>query len=157
MRTEDGRLIRRCLDGEPEAFGFLVDRYRESVYAFAYSRLGNFHDAEDVTQEVFIKAYQKLRSLRRWDSFHAWISVRTFLNGYRIGYSKSDDGLIWSKIDFHDNGLLPRQFGYDSEETSFASIIQKPENKADLIMFYNGRNYGEDGLAVATGTFSNSW
>ncbi len=73
MRTEDGRLIRRCLDGEPEAFGFLVDRYRESVYAFAYSRLGNFHDAEDVTQEVFIKAYQRLRTLRRWDSFHAWI------------------------------------------------------------------------------------
>lgn len=73
MRTEDGKIVSKCLNGEPEAFGFLVDRYKESVYAFAYSKLRNFHDAEDVTQEVFLKAYQKLRTLRRWDSFHAWI------------------------------------------------------------------------------------
>ena len=59
MRAEDRYLIDRCLNGESEAFGFLVDRYKESIYSFAYSRLGNFHDAEDVTQEVFLKAYQK--------------------------------------------------------------------------------------------------
>jgi len=80
VRTEDGYLVNRCLNGEPEAFGFLVDRYKESVYSFAYAKLGNFHDAEDVTQEVFIKAYQKLRTLKRWDSFHAWIySITTNL------------------------------------------------------------------------------
>ncbi len=73
MRTEDGHIIRQCLDGNPAAFGFLVDKYKASVYAFAYSELGNFHDAEDVTQEVFIRAYQKLRTLRRWDNFLAWI------------------------------------------------------------------------------------
>ena len=73
MRTEDGQIIHKCLSGEPEAFGFLVDKYKESVYGFAYAKLLNFHDAEDVTQEVFIRAYQKLRSLRRWDNFHAWI------------------------------------------------------------------------------------
>ena len=69
MRTEDGHIIHKCLNGEPEAFGFLVDKYKESVYAFAYTKLRNFHDAEDVTQEVFIKAYKKLRTLRRWDNF----------------------------------------------------------------------------------------
>ena len=73
MRTEDGHIINKCLNGDPAAFGFLVDKYKESVYAFAYDRLRNFHDAEDVTQEVFIKAYQKLRTLRRWDSFLAWL------------------------------------------------------------------------------------
>lgn len=73
MRTEDGYIITKCLNGEPEAFGFLMDKYKGSVYAFAYSKLRNFHDAEDVTQEVFIKAYQKLRSLRRWDNFLAWL------------------------------------------------------------------------------------
>ncbi len=73
MRTEDGHIINRCLNGDPAAFGFLVDKYKESVYAFAYDRLRNFHDAEDVTQEVFLKAYQRLRTLRRWDSFLAWL------------------------------------------------------------------------------------
>ena len=66
MRTEDGYIIRKCLDGDSAAFGILVDKYKGAIYALAYSRLRNFHDAEDVTQEVFVKAYQKLRILRRW-------------------------------------------------------------------------------------------
>jgi len=77
MQTEDEHIIHKCLNGEPEAFGFLVDKYKESVYAFAYTKLRNFHDAEDITQEVFIKAYQKLNTLKRWDSFLAWIYAIT--------------------------------------------------------------------------------
>ena len=53
MRTEDGYIIEKCLNGDPAAFGLLVDKYRSSVYALAYAKLGNFHDAEDVAQEVF--------------------------------------------------------------------------------------------------------
>lgn len=73
MRTEDGYIINKCLDGDSTAFGFLVDKYKESIYAFVYERLHNFHDAEDVTQEVFTKAYQKLRTLRRWDKVLPWL------------------------------------------------------------------------------------
>jgi len=73
VHTQDGHLIQKCLDGDSAAFGFLVDKYRQSVYALAYSRLGNFHDAEDVTQEAFITAYEKLNALKRWDSFYAWL------------------------------------------------------------------------------------
>jgi len=77
MRTEDEYIIYKCLNGESEAFGFLVDKYKESVYAFAFSKLRNFHDAEDVTQEVFIKAFRKLHTLRSWDSFLAWLYTIT--------------------------------------------------------------------------------
>ena len=73
MRTEDGYIINKCLDGNSAAFGFLVDKYKAAVYAFAYAELRNFHDAEDVTQEVFVKAYEKLHTLRRWDNFLAWL------------------------------------------------------------------------------------
>ena len=55
------------------AFGLLVDKYKSSVYALAYTKLRNFHDAEDITQEVFLKAYQKLSTLKRWDNFLAWL------------------------------------------------------------------------------------
>ncbi|MCZ6678290.1 MAG: hypothetical protein O7E52_13685 [Candidatus Poribacteria bacterium] len=41
MRTGDGHIIQKCLDGEPEAFGFLVDKYKSCVYAFAFAKLGN--------------------------------------------------------------------------------------------------------------------
>ena len=73
MRTEDGYIIQQCLDGDAEAFGFLVDKYKKSVYALAYSRIRNFHDAQDITQEVFIQAYRKLHSLRHWDNFMGWL------------------------------------------------------------------------------------
>ncbi len=77
MQTEDGYIIRKCLNGEEEALGLLVDKYKEGVYLLAYGKLRNFQDAEDVTQEVFIKVYRKLHSLRRWDNITAWIYAVT--------------------------------------------------------------------------------
>jgi len=77
MRMADRYIINKCLNGDSTAFGMLVDKYKESVYALAYSKLRNFHDAEDVTQEAFMKAYQNLRTLRQWDDFHAWIYAIT--------------------------------------------------------------------------------
>jgi len=79
MRTEDGSIIQECLDGESEAFGVLVDKYKAGIYAFACAKLGDFRDAQDVTQEVFVQAYRSLRSLRRWESFAFWL--------YRIAYT----------------------------------------------------------------------
>ena len=73
MRTEDGYLVDQCLDGDSAAFGLLVDTYRSSIYALAYSRVRNFHDAEDLAQETFIKAYRNLRTLNRGDNFRAWV------------------------------------------------------------------------------------
>ncbi len=73
MRTEDGSIIHRCLNGEPEAFGILVDKYKEGIYAYAHTKLRDFRDAQDVTQEVFVRAYRDLRSLRRWESFAFWL------------------------------------------------------------------------------------
>jgi RNA polymerase sigma factor (sigma-70 family) len=73
MKTEDGAIIYKCLNGDREAFAFLVDKYKAAIYAYVLAKIGNRHDAEDVTQEVFIKAYKDLPRLRRWDSFAHWL------------------------------------------------------------------------------------
>jgi len=73
MRTEDAHIIHGCLNGDSSSFSLLVEKYKSKVHALAYDKLKNFHDAEDVTQEVFIKAYQNLRNLRQWDSLPAWL------------------------------------------------------------------------------------
>ncbi len=73
MRTEDGYIIQQCLDGNSASFGLLVDKYKKSIYALAYSEVNNFHDAQDIAQEVFIRAYEKLRTLKRWDNFVGWL------------------------------------------------------------------------------------
>jgi len=77
LRSEDGCIVRRCLNGEKVAFGLLVDKYRESVYALAYSKVRNFHDAQDIAQEVFIIAYKKLHTLRHWERFAFWLNSIT--------------------------------------------------------------------------------
>jgi RNA polymerase sigma factor (sigma-70 family) len=73
MRSEDGSIIQECLNGKPEAFGILVDKYKAGIYAFVYAELRNFHDAQDVTQDVFLQAYRNLRNLRVWESFSFWL------------------------------------------------------------------------------------
>ncbi len=79
MRTDDGSIVQECLNGKPGAFGILVDKYKAGIYAYVYTELRNFHDAQDVTQEVFLQAYRGLRSLKRWESFSFWL--------YRIAHN----------------------------------------------------------------------
>ena len=73
MANSDAELIRRTLDGDDTAFGFLVDKYKGAVHALAYRKIGNFHTAEDITQETFLKAYQKLHTLKDWRHFPGWL------------------------------------------------------------------------------------
>lgn len=73
----DRQLIEDTLAGNRQAYGHLVNRYRDTVYRYA---LGLVHDcgtAEDITQTAFIKAYQNLSRLRNPEAFAAWLSVIT--------------------------------------------------------------------------------
>jgi RNA polymerase sigma-70 factor (ECF subfamily) len=62
---DDAGLVRGCLRGEPESIRVLVDRFQADVYGLCVRILRHRHDAEDVTQEVFLRIF---RSLRRWDA-----------------------------------------------------------------------------------------
>ncbi len=73
MANSDAELIQRTLDGDETAFGFLVDKYKGAVHALAYRKTGNFHTAEDITQDTFLKAYQKLHTLKDWRHFPGWL------------------------------------------------------------------------------------
>ena len=64
MASEEAALVRRCLRGEGAAVQTLVDRFHTEVFAVCMRLLSHRHDAEDVTQEVFLRVF---RSLRRWD------------------------------------------------------------------------------------------
>lgn len=73
LPTEEQELIRQALAGRAQAFAALVDRYRDPLCGMAYSYLGSFEDAQDVTQEVLIYAYLHLRDLRDPGCFPAWL------------------------------------------------------------------------------------
>lgn len=65
MSTEDATLVRRCLRGEAEAIQDLVNRFQAEVYGLCVRLLHHRQDAEDVSQEVFLRIF---RSLHSWDS-----------------------------------------------------------------------------------------
>jgi RNA polymerase sigma-70 factor (ECF subfamily) len=65
VSTEEATLVRRCLRGDAEAMQTLVDQFQATVFGLCVRLLTHRHDAEDVTQEVFLRVF---RSLRRWDS-----------------------------------------------------------------------------------------
>ena len=75
MALHDAELIQRTLEGDESAFGFLVDKYKGSVHALAYRKLGDFHTAEEITQDTFLKAYQKLSTLKDPARFPGWLYV----------------------------------------------------------------------------------
>ncbi len=64
MSGDDAALVRRCLRGDAEAIRTLVERFQPEVFGLCVRLLHHRHDAEDVTQEVFLRVF---RSLRRWD------------------------------------------------------------------------------------------
>jgi RNA polymerase sigma-70 factor (ECF subfamily) len=65
VSADDAALVRRCLRGDAEAVSALVERFQAEVYGLCVRLLRHYHDAEDVTQEVFLRIF---RSLRRWDA-----------------------------------------------------------------------------------------
>ena len=75
MKTTDVELIHRVLDGDDSAFTVLVKKYQKPVHALAWRKIGDFHIAEEITQDTFLKAYQELATLKKPQSFASWLYV----------------------------------------------------------------------------------
>ena len=73
MRTDDVVLIQFTLAGDEAAFARLVRKYQKQVHAYTLRKTGDFHIAEDITQETFLEAYQNLENLRDPLKFSAWL------------------------------------------------------------------------------------
>ena len=66
VNTSDQALIDRCLEGQTDAYGELVTRYQDRLYATLVSMLGSVHDARDATQDAFVLAFQTRLPLPMW-------------------------------------------------------------------------------------------
>ncbi len=75
MKNSDAKLIQRVLSGDDTAFSTLVRKYQKPVHALVWRKIGDFHIAEDITQDTFLKAYQKLATLKDPQSFAGWLYV----------------------------------------------------------------------------------
>jgi RNA polymerase sigma-70 factor (ECF subfamily) len=69
----DGALVERVLGGERKAFDELIRRYQRQAVAVSYRLLGSSHDALEVTQDAFLKAFSSLATLQKPEAFGGWL------------------------------------------------------------------------------------
>jgi RNA polymerase sigma-70 factor, ECF subfamily len=89
VTESDTDLIRRAQADDIDAFCLLAQRYARRIHLLAFHYCRNAQDAEDLSQEVWLKAYQALRSFRSDSSFYTWlrrITINAFLNHRRASF-----------------------------------------------------------------------
>lgn len=157
-QAEIERLVKRAKRGDRRAFGCLVDEYKDKIYGYVSRMLGDPYEAEDVTQEVFLRAYRSLPKFRGTSSFHTWLyriannlaidvvrrRKRNELNAFSLDEPlESDDGEYEREL--ADNSRGPEETS-GARETSAAvrrAIMDLPEKLRNVVVLYEllGESY----------------
>lgn len=147
---EDLGLVRRSLAGQTEAFGELVTRYQRVMYTVALRMLGNPEDAQDATQDAFVKAYQRLTTFDTSYRFYSWmyrILVNECLNVNRDRRPEEplDADVAGSGSPFDSTVAAERRMQIDT-----ALLQLTPEYRTVVVLrHFAGQSYEEIAEALA--------
>src|SRR5579872_214736 len=118
---DDQELVRRCLQKDPDAFRKLLDRYKNRVFSLIYRMLQNPSDAEDLAQESFLKAFQKLHSYDPSRPFISWL--------FKITHNTTIDFLRARKpqtLSIHDeNNPLDLEDSRPTQDKAMEAVSQE--------------------------------
>jgi RNA polymerase sigma-70 factor (ECF subfamily) len=93
--VSDVDLVARARQGDPAAFGELVDRHRAAVYRAARAALGSHADAEEAAQDAFLMAFRRLETFRGEASFKTWLLTIVW---HQAINKRRSLGRIWSRM-----------------------------------------------------------
>ena len=156
-RMSDVSYIEKVLNGETDCFARLLERYSKQVFSLIVKIVGNREDAEELTQDVFVKAYGSLSQFRRESSLPTWL--------YRIAYNMAISATRKKKMDsLPIDELLLSETPDEPGETDFgdsdaemrifylnrALELLSPDERA-LIMFFYKENQSMEEIALITG------
>ena len=159
MEFSDEDLVQRTLAGDQAAFEQLVRKYQNVMYALACSRLLDAHDAEDVVQEAFVKAYQKLHTLRQPGQFASWLSTIT-TNACKMWFrDRQRQTRIYREIDKlevalgHKDAIRVSEDEVNRWETQFTvhqilDRLTEPDRMLLRLFYLNGFSYREIGMLL---------
>ena len=128
MEENEQNIIDRICRGDTAAFQRLVERYKKKIYFLAYDILGDHHEAEDISQEVFIKVFRSLRNFRRDAKMSSWIyqiTANTCIDALRKKKSKPQVNLEdFNHVSLQDNLAGGGTRVQNPELSAEASIMQ---------------------------------
>jgi len=121
--ADDKQLVRRAQEGDLSAFDELIRRYQERVYATVYHMTSNHEDANDLTQETFVKAYKALSSFKGDSGFFTWV--------YRIAVNKTINFLKQKKN--RHNGFSLNDLDFNAEhDPDLVALVSDKNPRRDM-------------------------
>jgi RNA polymerase sigma-70 factor, ECF subfamily len=147
--TTDKQLVEEVLGGSREAFNLLVWRWQRQLYNFLLRLTGDRELARDLSQETFLRGYQRLSELREKEKFASWL-FRIAVNLYR-SHDRRPALLVEDSVEIDSLGANPGQFraGTREMELTLRALVSRlaPEHREVLLLrVFHGFQFDE--LAV---------
>jgi RNA polymerase sigma-70 factor (ECF subfamily) len=150
--TEENQIVERVLKGEREAFAALVDAYKGAIFNLAFRMTYSHQDADDLSQETFIRAYRNLRQFDPRKRFFTWIYtiglnlIRNHLKKHGREMSRENAARSSSEAGIHQGAQTERDMMQAQEIRRLEICLQKlPADlrEAVVLRFYQDLSFEE--------------
>ena len=154
MSGADIEIIKECLNGNISIFSELVNRYKKLVFNTAYRMLGNYEEAEDASQEAFVRMY---KSLNRYDpnyKFSTWaVRITTNYCLDMIRKRKAETYPLDEQYDLKDEGMTPEEqyIILEKQQMVQRAIDSLPDKYKELIILFHNRGLSYSEIMEVTG------
>ena len=161
----ESEYIKRSQQGDADAFGQLVTLYENKILNYCYRMLGNRADAEDATQEVFVKLYRFIDSFTGQSAFSTWlykIASNVCLDPLRKNKRHTDTVSLHQQnaegeeflLNIEDKGLTPYESAQVSEaqRALFLALEQLGEEQRQVVVLRDVEGLSYEEIAQITGT-----
>lgn len=148
----DNELISKVLSGDQQAYGSLVSRYQNYVFTLALRFSKNREDAEEVSQDIFIKAYRALADFRGASKFSTWLytivntTCITFLRKKRLEVHSLDNEKVFEVADSQESGMQANLVEQKARVSMVNNAIKmlSTDDAEVITLFYKGEQTLEE-------------
>jgi len=147
-------LVERAIDGDADAFGRLYDMHVDRVYRHVYYRVGNVADAEDLTQQVFLRAWQAVHRYKKSASpFLAWLIKIS--HNLVVDFYRSNKAVTYLDLDFHasepsSNPEHLAEVRFEQQQMRQAILeLSGDQQQVVLMRFIEGFSYSEIAASIS--------
>ena len=152
----DNEIISQVLNGNQQAYAGLVNRYQNYVFTLASRMIKSREDAEEVAQDVFIKAYKYLADFRGASKFSTWLytivntTAITFLRKKKLDTHSLDNENVFEAANNRDSGMRADMIEQKSRQgmVNNAIALLNPDDAAIITLFYKGEQTLDEIAAI---------
>jgi len=148
----DSEIISKVLSGDQQAYAELVSRYQNYVFTLAFRFMKNREDAEEVSQDIFVKAYRALADFKGSSKFSTWLytivnnTCITFLRKKKLQTYSLDKEGVFEAADSQDSGMRANLVEQKSRQNMVNQAIAmlNPDDAEIITLFYKSEQSLEE-------------